>query len=106
MKYAFMTFSCPELDLDGVLDLAGRMGYDGIEPRLDSKHAHGVEVAPERNLIGAVPVGAVGYVAAEALPHFGDEAAEILRPSSDGARQLDADAQPVGINLSGELGVR
>lgn len=43
MKYAFMTFSCPELSLTEVLDAAKRYGYDGIEPRLVSDHAHGVE---------------------------------------------------------------
>jgi len=45
MKYAFMTFSTPELDLAAVLEVARQYGYDGIEPRLDAKHAHGVEVA-------------------------------------------------------------
>ncbi|MFH0962803.1 MAG: sugar phosphate isomerase/epimerase family protein, partial [Planctomycetota bacterium] len=43
MKYAFMTFSCPDLSLDQVLALAKRYGYDGIEPRLVSNHAHGIE---------------------------------------------------------------
>ena len=28
-----------------MLAIAKRFGYDGIEPRLDSKHAHGIEVA-------------------------------------------------------------
>ncbi len=45
MKYAFMSFSCPQLTLDQMLALAARYGYDGIEPRLDSKHGHGIEVA-------------------------------------------------------------
>lgn len=45
MKYAFMTFSTPELSLQDALDTAKRYGYDAIEPRLDAKHAHGVEVA-------------------------------------------------------------
>ena len=44
MKYSFMSFSCPDLDLDGMLSLAERFGYDGIEPRIDSGHRHGVEV--------------------------------------------------------------
>ena len=44
MKYSFMSFSTPSLDLAGMLDVARRYGYDGIEPRLDAKHAHGVEV--------------------------------------------------------------
>lgn len=44
MKYSFMSFSTPALDLAGMLELARKYGYDGIEPRLDSKHAHGIEV--------------------------------------------------------------
>lgn len=45
MRYAFMSFSTPELTLDQMLEVAVKYGYDAIEPRLDSKHAHGVEVA-------------------------------------------------------------
>jgi sugar phosphate isomerase/epimerase len=44
MKYSFMSFSCPELSLDDMLSVAKRFGYDGIEPRLDAGHKHGVEV--------------------------------------------------------------
>ena len=44
MKYAFMTFSTPGLDLDGVVEVARRYGYDGVEARIDSKHKHGVEL--------------------------------------------------------------
>ncbi len=44
MRYAFMTFSCPDLGLRNVLALARRLGYDGIEPRAAAKHAHGVEI--------------------------------------------------------------
>lgn len=44
MNYSFMTFSTPDLSLSEVLEVAKRYGYDGIEPRLDAKHAHGIEV--------------------------------------------------------------
>jgi sugar phosphate isomerase/epimerase len=44
MKYAFMSFSAPQLRLDELLELAGRVGYDGIEPRIGSNHAHGIEL--------------------------------------------------------------
>ena len=47
MKYAFMTFSTPTLSLADALATARRHGYDGIEPRLDAQHAHGVEVAAD-----------------------------------------------------------
>lgn len=43
MKYSFMTFSCPQLTLDEVLSLAKRIGYDGVEPRIVSRHKHGIE---------------------------------------------------------------
>ncbi|OPZ26816.1 MAG: 3-dehydroshikimate dehydratase [Lentisphaerae bacterium ADurb.BinA184] len=45
MNYAFMTFSTPELTLREVLAAAKTYGYDGIEPRLDVGHRHGIEVA-------------------------------------------------------------
>ena len=45
MKYSFMTFSCPELAWGQVLEVAQRFGYDGVEPRAEARHAHGVETA-------------------------------------------------------------
>jgi sugar phosphate isomerase/epimerase len=50
MKYSFMTFSCPELNMSEVLALAKRFGYDGIEPRVEDNQKHGVEVnaSPEK----------------------------------------------------------
>lgn len=44
MKYAFMTFSTPELTLTECLDAASRFGYDAIEPRIQAGHAHGIEL--------------------------------------------------------------
>ena len=44
MKFSFMSFSCPELSLDELLDLAQRLGYDGVEPRVECKHGHGIEL--------------------------------------------------------------
>jgi len=43
VKYAFMTFSCPELTLAELFEVAKRYGYDGIEPRIVEGHAHGIE---------------------------------------------------------------
>ncbi len=45
LHYAFMTFSTPELALGEVVATAARFGYDAVEPRLDARHAHGIEVA-------------------------------------------------------------
>lgn len=43
MKYAFMSFSCPELGLREMLETAKRFGYDAVEPRTAANHAHGIE---------------------------------------------------------------
>jgi sugar phosphate isomerase/epimerase len=45
MKYAFMSFSCPQLSLGEMLSLAKEYGYDAIEPRAGSGHSHDVELA-------------------------------------------------------------
>lgn len=45
MKYAFMSFSTPESTLGEMIEIARRFGYDALEPRLDSGHAHGIEVS-------------------------------------------------------------
>lgn len=45
MKYAFMSFSCPDLSLSEMLNLAKQLGYDAVEPRAGSKHAHGIELS-------------------------------------------------------------
>ena len=47
MKYSFMTFSCPQLSLEQALAMAKDYGYDGIEPRAESKHNHGVELSAD-----------------------------------------------------------
>ena len=39
-----MSFSTPDLDLPGMVAVAARYGYAGIEPRLEAHHAHGVEI--------------------------------------------------------------
>jgi len=44
MKLSFMSFSCPEASLEEFLGYARKYGYEGVEPRAEAKHAHGVEV--------------------------------------------------------------
>ena len=44
MKFAFMTFTTPDWELDRLLDFCQTTGYDGFEPRLDADHAHGIEI--------------------------------------------------------------
>jgi sugar phosphate isomerase/epimerase len=53
MKYAFMTFSCPEATWEQVLDYAKQYGYDAVEPRVDSKHKHGVEPDADAQTLAA-----------------------------------------------------
>ena len=43
MKYSFMSFSCPQLELKELLQTAKKYGYDGIEPRIDANHGHKIE---------------------------------------------------------------
>ncbi|MFW6457726.1 MAG: sugar phosphate isomerase/epimerase family protein [Planctomycetota bacterium] len=43
MKYSFMSFSCPEASFEEMVDYANEFGYDGIEPRTQSAHGHGLE---------------------------------------------------------------
>jgi len=44
LHYSFMSFSCPNLDLDQALSAARQNGYAGFEPRLGSGHRHGIEL--------------------------------------------------------------
>jgi sugar phosphate isomerase/epimerase len=54
MKYAFMSFSCTELSLDGLVGAAKMFGYDAIELRLDAQHKHGIEVGTSSKVRAAV----------------------------------------------------
>lgn len=44
MKYAFMSFSCPDASFAQMLEMAAEYGYDGVEPRAGGRHSHGVEL--------------------------------------------------------------
>lgn len=44
MKYAFVSFSCPNASLDEVLRMAREYGYDGFEARCGFGHGHGIEL--------------------------------------------------------------
>lgn len=44
MKFAFMSFTCPGATLQEMFEIAKKYGYDGIEPRAQSEHGHGVEI--------------------------------------------------------------
>ena len=44
MNYSFMSFSCPDKTLSEAFELARKFGYNGFEPRVESNHAHGIEL--------------------------------------------------------------
>lgn len=43
MRYSFMSFSLPDATLAELIDAARSYGYEGLEPRIDGGHGHGVE---------------------------------------------------------------
>ncbi|MDD5688266.1 MAG: sugar phosphate isomerase/epimerase [Elusimicrobia bacterium] len=43
LKMSFMSFTCPQASLDQFIGYAKQYGYDGIEPRAEEKHNHGIE---------------------------------------------------------------
>lgn len=42
MKLSFMTFVCPEWEIEKVVQFAEEAGYDGVEIRVDAGHKHGI----------------------------------------------------------------
>lgn len=51
MKYAFMSFSCPELEFNQILDISKIYGYEGFEPRTGIGHRHGIEIDASKQLL-------------------------------------------------------
>lgn len=45
MTIGFMTWVCPDWGLNQILTATIRYGYDGVEPRAQVSHPHGVEIA-------------------------------------------------------------
>ncbi len=97
MKYAFMSFSCPQLTLGEMLALAAQLGYDGIEPRLTAGHRHGIETsiaAAERRAIrqqvasGAIPLACLATSCQYANPQKVDENVAETRRCIDLAADL------------------
>lgn len=44
MKISFMTWACPDWNVDQILDAAVRYSYDGVEPRVEANQRHGIEL--------------------------------------------------------------
>ena len=54
MKYSFMSFSCPDADIDKLLAIANMYGYNGIEPRISAGHKHGIEPGADKKYLREV----------------------------------------------------
>jgi sugar phosphate isomerase/epimerase len=99
MKYAFMSFSTPESTLTEMIGIARRYGYDGLEPRIDLGHAHGIEVtadAHERRAIAEqAAAGSIELCCLATSLRYADPALDdsIIRDSHE------------RIDLAGDLGV-
>ena len=44
MKLSFMTWVCPEWTIDQIIEGAQKYRYDGVELRVQTEHAHGVDL--------------------------------------------------------------
>jgi sugar phosphate isomerase/epimerase len=98
MKFSFMSFSCPELSLEALLDLALEFGYDGVEPRVECKHGHGIELG----------LSAAGRTAARALADvrgvaFSCVATSCVYADPQKRSQMVADTQRY-IDLAADIG--
>jgi sugar phosphate isomerase/epimerase len=99
MKYAFMSFSTPESTLSEMIEIAQRFGYDGLEPRLDSDHRHGIEVAADadtrRAIVDQAAAGSIELCCLATSLRYADPtgADTVVRESHE------------RIDLAGDLGV-
>lgn len=102
LKYSFMTFACPGYSLDGILDAASRFGYDGVEPRAEQGHKHGIEIertGPERTAIRKQFAEAGVAVACVAT------SVQFNRSSRD-ERKAMAEKTKAYCRLAGDIGTR
>ncbi len=100
MQFSFMTFSCPDLTWAEVLDAAHRLGYDGVEPRAQAKHLHGIEpttTAGQRGLLRRMAEDADVAIAclATSCSYTAATPAELSRMMAD-SRALIALAHDIG----------
>ena len=98
MKYSFMSFSVPEATFDEFLALAVKYGYDGVEPRLVSGHAHGIEISA-----GKVERKSAREAAKKAGIAIGCIATSLKFAVPDEAAKTVSEAHEV-IDLCGDLG--
>jgi sugar phosphate isomerase/epimerase len=54
MKYAFVSFSCPDANLATILEMARTYGYSGFEARSGVGHLHGIELGLAPNEIAQI----------------------------------------------------
>jgi sugar phosphate isomerase/epimerase len=96
LKYAYMSFSCPDATREQMFDWARQFGNDAIELRIQAKHSHGVELetpADERQAIreqaeaAAAPICGLACTTRFADPEQTDDSVAV----ADRAIDLTAD---------------
>jgi len=88
MKLSFMTFATPDWDLNRILTAAIRYGYDGIEPRSEAEHKHGVELETTKKQ-GKEMLAAIQEEAIERLGYFLKPSELFHKVAEKGARKAD-----------------
>jgi len=99
LKYSFMSFSCPQATLVGMLALAKTYGYDAVEPRIQERHQHGIELemsaaarreARQQAADAGVTLGCIATSCKYADPQTTDAQVEDTRRAIDLAADLGA----------------
>jgi sugar phosphate isomerase/epimerase len=100
MKLSFMTFVCPEWEMEQAVRFARSAGYDGIEIRVDANHKHGVSsqsTAEERRRVRSL-----FRDAGVAIPSVATSVR--FAQADDAAWQKQIDAAKANLDLAADLG--
>jgi len=101
MKFSFMSFSCPEADTKEFVGIAKRYGFDGIEPRIDAGHRHGIEPGAKPSFLrdakqmaaeNGIKICCVATSCAFANPENADENIVRAKQAIELASELEAPA--------------
>jgi len=101
-----MSFSCPDLSFENMLEVAARFGYDGVEIRIDTEHQHGLEShasgATRRDATARAESAGVMICCVATSCHFADPAtAEQHVPDALSAIDLAADLGAATVRVFG-----
>ncbi|HHY25044.1 MAG TPA: sugar phosphate isomerase/epimerase [Clostridiaceae bacterium] len=101
MKYSFMSFSGPELDLDKSFKIAKLYGYDGFEPRIEEGHMHGIETNSSKTVLrearlksedSGIKICCIATSCSYANPSNTEENIELTKRSIDLAAEVNSPA--------------